>query len=113
MTKPVAAVGAMTLTYNNELNIDADINQLLKDWQLPYEGYDERVTIRQILSHSAGLRVRGFTGYSSEDNLPSVSEIIEGRPPTNSPAVRIIEPPATRFMYSDGDTRWCKKLWKM
>lgn len=102
VSKPVAAVGAMTLAYKSQLDIDVDINQLLEGWQLPYEAYEKPVTVRQILSHSAGLSVGGFTGYSSEDNLPSVYEVIEGISPANSPAVRIIEPPATRFMYSGG-----------
>ncbi len=110
VSKPVAAVGAMTLAYKNELNIDVDINQLSEGWQLPYEGYEERITIRQILSHSAGLSVGGFTGYSTEENLPSVTDIIEGRYPANSQAVRIIEQPASGFMYSGGGYQVMQKI---
>lgn len=110
VSKPVAAVGAMSLAYKNRLDIDADINQLSTDWQLPSEGYEEPVTIRKILSHSAGLNVGGFTGYSTEDRLPSVYEIIEGLPPANSPAVRIVEPPDTRFMYSGGGYQVMQKI---
>lgn len=110
VSKPAAAVGAMALAYRNELNIDVDINQLSEGWQLPYEGYEEGVTIRQILSHSAGLNVGGFTGYSTEEKLPSIDDIIEGRSPANSPAVRIIEPPATRFMYSGGGYQVMQKI---
>lgn len=110
VSKPVAAVGAMTLAYKNELDIDADINKLSKGWQLPYDDDEKPVTIRQILSHSAGLSVGGFTGYFSEDNLPSLYEIIEGIPPANSPAVRIIKPPSTRFMYSGGGYQVMQKI---
>lgn len=102
LSKPVSAAGAMTLAYKNELDIDADINQLSDNWQLPHEDYEERVTIRRILSHSAGLSVGGFTGYASEDTLPTLLEMIEGRAPANSPAVRIIAQPDTRFIYSGG-----------
>jgi CubicO group peptidase (beta-lactamase class C family) len=110
VSKPVAAVGAMTLAHKSELNIDADINQISKDWQLPYDNYMEGVTIRQILSHSAGLSVGGFTGYFSENNLPSLNQIIEGESPANSPAVRIIEPSGTRFMYSGGGYQVMQKI---
>jgi CubicO group peptidase (beta-lactamase class C family) len=110
VSKPVAAVGVMTLVYKNKLDIDVDINQLSEGWQLPYEDYEKPVTIRQILSHSAGLSVGGFTGYFSEDNLPSLFEIIEGKSPANSPAVRIIETPATRFMYSGGGYQVMQKI---
>lgn len=110
VSKPVAAAGAMTLAYKNELNIDVDINQLSVGWQLPYEDYVEHVSIRKILSHSAGLSVGGFTGYYTEDNLPSVYEIIEGISPANSPAVRIIEPPGTKFIYSGGGYQIMQKI---
>ncbi|KQC07485.1 MAG: hypothetical protein APR54_06010 [Candidatus Cloacimonas sp. SDB] len=110
ISKPVSAVGAMTLACKNELNIDVDVNQLFQDWQLPYEDYEQRVTIRRILSHSAGLSVGGFTGYESEDNLPSILEIIEGRTPANSPAVRIIAQPNTKFMYSGGGYQVLQKI---
>jgi CubicO group peptidase (beta-lactamase class C family) len=110
VSKPVAAVGVMTLAYKNELNIDVDINQLSVGWKLPYENYEEHVTIRQILSHSAGLSVGGFSGYYSEDNLPSLHQIIEGKFPANSPAVRIVHPPATKFMYSGGGYQVMQKI---
>lgn len=110
LSKPVSAVGAMTLAYKNELNIDVDVNQLSQDWQLPYEDYEELVTIRRILSHSAGLSVGGFTGYESEDNLPSILEIIEGKAPANSPAVRIIAQPNTKFIYSGGGYQVLQKI---
>lgn len=110
LSKPVSAVGAMALAYKNELNIDEDINQLSAGWQLPYEADQKRVTIRHILSHSAGLSVGGFTGYSAEDDLPSIDDIIEGRPPANSPAVRIIAQPGTRFMYSGGGYQVMQKI---
>ncbi len=110
VSKPVAAVGAMTLSYKDELNIDIDINQLSTGWQLPYEDYEGPITIRQILSHSAGLSVGGFQGYFTEENLPTVYQIIEGKSPANSPAVRIIAAPATRFIYSGGGYQIMQKI---
>lgn len=110
VSKPVAAVGAMTLALKNELNIDLDINQLSKDLQLQPENLNQHVTIRQILSHSAGLSVGGFNGYSSEEKLPTNYEIINGLAPANSPAVRIIEPPATKFNYSGGGYQVMQKI---
>ena len=110
VSKPVAAIGAMTLVHENILDPDADINQFLEGWQLPRESYEEDITLRKILTHSAGLNVGGFAGYPSEDSLPGLLEIIEGRPPANSPAVKIVAEPRTRFMYSGGGYQVMQKV---
>ncbi|MEE4177975.1 MAG: serine hydrolase domain-containing protein [Bacteroides sp.] len=110
VSKPVAAVGAMTLVHQNELDLDTDINQLLQGWQLPHEAFEQKITLRNILSHSAGLNVGGFAGYPSEESLPGLLEIIEGRPPANSHAVRVVAEPGTKFMYSGGGYQIMQKI---
>jgi CubicO group peptidase (beta-lactamase class C family) len=110
VSKPVAAIGAMSLAYKKQLDIDKEINQLASGWQFSYGEYQEPITIRKILSHSAGLNVGGFSGYQSEDSLPSLLDIIEGKFPANSPAVRIIEKPGTKFMYSGGGYQIMQKI---
>lgn len=102
VSKPVAAAGAMTLAYRGILPPDAEINTLLKGWQLPYDDFMEGVTVCRILSHSAGLGVGGFGGYGADDTLPGLMEIINGTPPANSPAVRLFSEPGNSFSYSGG-----------
>lgn len=110
VSKPVAATGAMTLAYKNQLPLDTDINTLLREWQLPKDTFKQDITIRRILSHTAGLSVGGFTGYPSEDSLPGLTQIIDGLPPANSPAVRVIVEPGSRFMYSGGGYQVMQKV---
>jgi CubicO group peptidase (beta-lactamase class C family) len=110
VSKPVAAIGAMTLVHKGLLDLDTDINDLAEGWQIPYEDDELQISVRQILSHSAGLSVPGFAGYSSEDSLPDLMEIIEGKHLANSPAVRVIEQPGTKFMYSGGGYQVMQKI---
>lgn len=110
VSKPVAAVGAMTLVHKKQLSLDAEINQLASDWQFSYGNYQQPISIRKILSHTAGLNVGGFSGYQSEDSLPNLVQIIEGKPPANSPAVKIIEEPGTEFIYSGGGYQVMQKI---
>jgi CubicO group peptidase (beta-lactamase class C family) len=110
VSKPITAVGVMTLAQKGILDIDVDVNTLLKSWQLPYEDPDQVVTVREILSHSAGLGVGGFEGYPTEHSLPSLEQILEGIPPANSPAVRVLAKPGTRFMYSGGGYQVLQKI---
>jgi CubicO group peptidase (beta-lactamase class C family) len=59
------------------------------------------VTVRQLLSHTAGTNVGGYPGYASA-SYPSGLEVIEGSSRTNTPPVRVTSIPGTRFSYSGG-----------
>lgn len=102
VSKPVAAVGALSLVADGLLTLDADIGAYTGEWLLPREGYREAVTLRRLLSHSAGTGVGGFAGYDSEDAVPTLRQILEGQPPASSPAVRVVVEPGTAFRYSGG-----------
>jgi len=60
------------------------------------------VTLRLILSHSAGLTVDGFPGYRVGSPIPSLLQILDGRPPANRPPVRVDQIPGSKWRYSGG-----------
>lgn len=104
ISKTVAALAAMRLVERGRLALDEDIDTYLKTWKLPRNetlapGF---VTLRQLLSHTAGTTVHGFPGYAQGEVLPSVVQILDGVAPANSPAVRIELPPGKQFRYSGG-----------
>ncbi|MGF6227793.1 CubicO group peptidase (beta-lactamase class C family) [Inquilinus ginsengisoli] len=63
-----------------------------------------RVTLRQLLSHSAGTSVRGFPGYPAAGPWPSVTEVLDGALPANTPPVVVEGLPGVAFRYSGGGT---------
>src|ERR1043165_5463954 len=64
ISKPVAAMCALRLVAAGGLELDADVNELLRSWKVPANpGWQPRVTVRQLLGHTAGLTVHGFPGY--------------------------------------------------
>ena len=86
VSKPVSALGALRLVEAGKLSLDGDVNAKLKLWRLPNNGFTttEQVTLRRLLSHTAGLTVPGFPGYELTERLPSVPEVLDGR--GNTPA---------------------------
>lgn len=104
MSKAVAAAGALSLVDQGRLDLDGDVNARLKSWQIPASPYTavERVTLRRLLSHSAGLTVSGFPGYEAGRPVPSDLQMLDGKPPANTPAVRSFEPPGQGYAYSGG-----------
>ena len=69
ISKPVAALTAMTLVYSGRVDLDAPVNDYLTTWRVPDNEFtaDSTVTLRGILSHTAGLTVWGFPGYRKDE----------------------------------------------
>ena len=103
ISKPVAAVGMMRLVEQGALDLDADVNVYLRSWKVPSnDGWQPSVTIRQLVSHAAGLTVRGFPGYPLGHELPDVVSILNGAAPANTMPVEVDLLPGTHFRYSGG-----------
>jgi CubicO group peptidase (beta-lactamase class C family) len=104
MSKAVAAAGALRLVEQGRLDLDGDVNARLKTWQVPASPHTaaEKVTLRRLLSHTAGLTVSGFPGYAAGKPIPSDVQMLDGKPPANTPAVRSFEPPGQGYAYSGG-----------
>ncbi|OEK04747.1 serine hydrolase [Roseivirga misakiensis] len=102
ISKPVAALRAHQLVENGSLSLDTDVNEYLKSWKVPENEFTtkEKVTLRRILNHTAGLTVWGFPGYDKGDKIPSVSEVLDGK--GNTDAVRVYKEPGKSWMYSGG-----------
>jgi CubicO group peptidase (beta-lactamase class C family) len=104
ISKPVAATAALCLVQQGKLSLDADVNEKLKTWKVPENEFTakEKVTLRRLMSHSAGLTVHGFPGYDVNDPLPTLVQIFNGEKPANTAAIRVDFVPGTRVRYSGG-----------
>jgi CubicO group peptidase (beta-lactamase class C family) len=102
ISKPVAALGALRLVDSGKLSLDEDVNGKLISWRVPDNEFTtrERVTLRRLLSHMAGLTVNGFPGYEVPARVPSVPDILDGK--GNTPAVRVDAVPGSIQRYSGG-----------
>jgi CubicO group peptidase (beta-lactamase class C family) len=104
ISKPVAAVAAMRFVQDGKLNLDENVNLRLKSWHVPDNEFTrtEKVTLRRILSHSAGLTVHGFPGYAAGEPVPTVQQVLDGVKPANTAPVRVDIVPGTVLRYSGG-----------
>lgn len=107
ISKPVFAVAVMKLIQDKKLDLDEDVNAYLTSWKVPKNGqWQPRITLRQLLSHSAGVgeKEQGFPGYLRSQRLPTTIEILNGVEPANSRPVVVTILPGTQMRYSGGGT---------
>ena len=104
LSKPVAAAAALRLVQQGRLELDADVNRFLTSWTVPEHPYvtSHPVTLRGLLSHSAGLTVSGFEGYAVDTPLPTLRQVLNGEPPANSAPISVDRMPGSSFRYSGG-----------
>ncbi len=104
ISKPVAAMGALRLVESGKLALDEDVNVKLVSWKVPGNKFTEteKVTLRRLLSHTAGLTVHGFGGYAADSPVPSLVQVLDGVKPANSDPIRVDIVPGTINRYSGG-----------
>ena len=101
VSKPVAAAVVLRLVAEGVLDLDGQVDEWLRSWRVPAVGeWQPRLTLRQLLSHTAGLTVHGFAGYPAGGAVPSLADVLDGR--GNSLPVRVSSIPGLQFSYSGG-----------
>ena len=109
ISKPVTALAALRLVEQHRLSLDSDINGQLKGWKLSTPP-GQHVTLRELLSHTAGTTVHGFPGYAAGLPVPSVDDVLAGRAPANTKPVMVDTTPGTEWRYSGGGYTVVQKL---
>jgi CubicO group peptidase (beta-lactamase class C family) len=104
ISKPVTALAALHLVEEEQLALDEDVNAKLKSWTVPESEFTrkQKVTLRRLLTHSAGLTVHGFPGYASDEQVPTIVQVLDGEKPANTAAVRVDTEPGKTSRYSGG-----------
>jgi CubicO group peptidase (beta-lactamase class C family) len=105
ISMPVTALAVLRLVELGKLNLDADVSQYLRSCKLPASKFTEqkKVTLRELLSHTAGVTVHGFGGYAAGEKVPTLVQVLNGESPANSAPVTIDFVPGTKFRYAGGD----------
>ena len=104
ISKPLVAMAVLRLVQDGVLDLDTDVNYYLTSWKVPDDAHMQQhpVTLRGLLSHSAGTTLYGFWGYRPGVPLPHLVQILDGLPPSNAVPVRVDVPPGSRWRYSSG-----------
>lgn len=116
VAKSVSAAAALTLVERGLLRLDDDVNGSLKSWRVPENENTatEKVTLRRLLSHSAGLK-DGLTDRGPNDPMPAyvtfgdeaptatLQQLVEGMPEDGIEPTRVVIVPGTHYRYTNAD----------
>ncbi len=104
ISKPESALAALHLVQEGKLSLDENVNDKLRTWKVPDNQFtaQEKVTVRRILSHSAGITAQGLPGYTSDEPIPTVVQILNGDKPPNTDPIRVDVVSGTIRRYSNG-----------
>lgn len=104
ISKSLNGFGILKLAQDKKIDIYTDINNYLRSWQFPYDSLSNGkiITIANLLSHTGGINISGFDGYTKVDSLPTIIQILNGGKPSNSDAVKSIFEPNLKYKYSGG-----------
>ncbi len=105
ISKPVAAMGVLRAAQDGKLDLDDDVNAILRSWRVPKSEHTAKqpVTPRALLSHTSGADDGfGFPGYTRAAQLPTLVQILNGEKPSNVGPVLFARPPFSGYKYSGG-----------
>lgn len=114
--KVITAWAVMRLVEQGTVDLDAPVNRYLKRWQIRSDEFDpDDVTVRRLLTHSAGLSIHGYLDNSPRRaNQPSLQNAVagahlleglaewveSGRPSLGR--IEIVQQPGSGYKYSGG-----------
>lgn len=106
MSKWITALGVMKLVEAGRLDLDAPVSQYLTRWKLPPSEFDNnQVTVRRLLSHTAGFSDGlGFGDYAVDEELPDL-EVSLSNPRASSArdvSIAVSNTPGSEWRYSGG-----------
>ncbi|WP_067460885.1 non-ribosomal peptide synthetase [Actinomadura macra] len=107
ISKHVTALGALTLVEQGRLDLDEDVNRYLTSWQVP--GSEDGapppvITVRHLLGNTSGLSLAPNKGYRRDEPVPSLLDLLCGRPPVTTPPVRAAGTPGA--VYRKANVNW-------
>ncbi|WP_447035926.1 amino acid adenylation domain-containing protein [Streptomyces sp. DSM 118878] len=85
ISKHVTVLGVLRLVADKVLNLDEDIDHYLTSWQVPRS---TGITLRELLSHQAGLSHVPPTNHLPGTTMPTIPEVLRGAPPATNEPVR-------------------------
>ncbi len=112
LSKPVAAMTALKLSEKGYINLDADVNNYLKDWKVSENAFtgQQKVTLKGLIGHTAGIINYVPQPYFLNEDAPNVIQMLAGTEPSVDPPAAVVYVPGEKRAYSNPGYTIIQKL---
>lgn len=105
ITKTFTSTAVLQVLNEYKISLDASVNDYLKRWKIPQNKFNKEqpVTIRMLLNHTAAIsNPYPDGGYPYNANLPTLTEVFQGKSPATNPPLKVIRKPGVQYSYCNG-----------
>jgi CubicO group peptidase (beta-lactamase class C family) len=104
LSKPVTFMAALRMHAAGEIDLDKNIQESLKDFEIPQgkQTAENPITFRNLFSHTSGINPGGYQGYARDLAMPSDLDVLRASEGVNSPAIEVVTVPNETLAYSGG-----------
>ena len=104
ISKFLMAVTALKMVEKKQIALEAPINNYLSSWKIADNDFTRKtpVSLRMLLSHTAGTSQTSYFGFTPNQPLPNLVEILSGTKISESRPVVVNSEPDKEFRYSGG-----------
>src|SRR5260221_1960434 len=103
ITKSITAMAVMKKVQDGSISLTEDVDKQLISWHIPDNNFSKvsPITVKNLLSHTAGVSSSQFPGYRLNDRLPTIVQALNAEPPAQNEKVKIMSTPGSMFSYSN------------
>lgn len=102
VSKSVTAWALVHLAEQNGFSLDAPVESLLPEWPIRSSRFArDGVTLRRLLSHTAGLSMPSVPWFPADSSIPTRRAVLLGQGGDRGP-LEILHEPGTQWSYSGG-----------
>ena len=104
ISKFLMAVTALKMVEKGQLELEKPINDYLESWKIAENDFTKKepITLSMLLSHSAGTSQSSYFGFTPNQPLPTIVEILSGAKISETRPVVVNSEPNKEFRYSGG-----------
>jgi CubicO group peptidase (beta-lactamase class C family) len=104
ISKFLMAVTALKMVESKQIELERPINNYLTSWKIVENDFTRKssITLRLLLSHSAGTSQASYFGFTPTQPLPTIVEILSGAKISETRPVVVNSEPNKEFRYSGG-----------
>jgi CubicO group peptidase (beta-lactamase class C family) len=102
ISKPITAWGVLRLAETQNVSLNKPVGDYLKRWKLPKSEFDNsEVTLRRLLSHTAGTSVPAVPWFPVGSITPTIIQVLNGEAGGRG-MVKVVKKPGSVWSYSGG-----------